>query len=151
MAENSQKENGLSPFLDVEKRLLDLRGQHILLDKDVAELYGVPTEVVNQVVRNNPDMFPDAYILELSKDESAVLRSKFLTLEQIDGKGHYSKYNYKAFTERGLYMLATILKSPQATEATIAIIETFAKVRHLLKTRKGYDLLVSVVDQRSLR
>lgn len=54
-----------------------------------------------------------------------------MTLEQTDGKGHYSKYNYKAFSERGLYMLATILKSPQATEATIAIIETFAKVRDL--------------------
>lgn len=80
VAENSQKENGLSPFLDVEKRLLDLRGQHILLDKDVAELYGVPTKVVNQAVRNNPDKFPDGYILELSKDESAVLRSKIFDL-----------------------------------------------------------------------
>jgi len=57
------------------------------------------------------------------------LRSKFLTLETKPGRGHHSKHGYKAFTERGLYMLATILKSRQATAATLAIIETFAKVR----------------------
>lgn len=81
----------------------------------------MPTKVVNQTVRNNPDKFLDGYILELSKDESAVLRPKLLTLEQTDGKGHFSKYNYKVFTEQDLYMLATILRSPQATAATIVI------------------------------
>ena len=70
-------------------------------------------------------------MLELSSEESAVLRSKISTLEQSEGKGRHSKYNFKAFTERGLYMLATILKSRRAEDATIAIIETFAKVREL--------------------
>ena len=65
------------------------------------------------------------------RDESSVLRSKISTLELSEGKGRYSKYNFKAFTERGLYMLATILKSKRAEDATIAIIETFAKVREL--------------------
>ena len=70
-------------------------------------------------------------MFELSSEESAVLRSKISTLEPSGGKGRYSKYNFKAFTERGLYMLATILKSRKAEDATIAIIETFTKVREL--------------------
>ena len=123
--------SGLIPTMDVESKMMSIRGQKVLLDRDVAELYGVLTKEVNQAVRNNPAKFPDGYVLELSKEESVALRSKSLTLEQANGKGKYSKYNYKAFTERGLYMLATILKSPRATEATLAIIETFAKVRNL--------------------
>ena len=82
-----------------------------------------------QAVRNNPRKFRDGYMFELSVEESSDLRSKLLTLE--GGKGRHSKYNFKAFTERGLYMLATILKSKRAEDATIAIIETFFKVRSL--------------------
>ena len=104
---------------------------HVLLDRDVATLYQVETKRVNEAVRNNPERFPDDYMFELSVEESSVLRSKISTLEQREGKGRYSKYNYKAFTEKGLYMLATVLKSQKAIEATFAIIETFAKVRGL--------------------
>ena len=107
---------------DVESRMLQLRGQHVLLDRDVAALYGVETRVVNQAVRNNPRKFPEGYIITLTNEESEVLRSKLLILENKEGKGRYSKFNYKAFTERGLYMLATILKSEQAIDTTIAII-----------------------------
>ena len=124
----TQKE--MIPYQEVESRILELRGQRVLLDRDVAELYGVQTKEVNQAVRNNPHKFLEGYVLVLSKEESSVLRSNFLTLEQ-GGKGRHSKYSIKAFTERGLYMLATVLKSPRATAATIAIIEAFAKVRGL--------------------
>ncbi|MBR5350958.1 MAG: ORF6N domain-containing protein [Prevotella sp.] len=119
------------PYQEVISRVMIIRNQRVLLDHDVAQLYGVQTKAINQAVRNNPDKFPQGYILELSKEESTVLRSKFLTLKRINGKGKYSKFNYKAFTEKGLYMLATILKSPKATLTTIAIIETFEKVRYL--------------------
>ena len=95
---------------DVEARMLELRGQHVLLDRDVAELYGVETKRINEAVKNNPDKFPPRCIIYLDDEESAVLRSKLSTLEPSQGKGRYSKYNFKAFTERGLYMLATILK-----------------------------------------
>ena len=115
----------------VESKLLIIREQRMLLDRDVATLYGVETKRINEAVRNNPNKFPDGYFVELTDEESAVLRSKFSTLKQERGKGRYSKYNYKAFSEKGLYMLATILKSERATAATIAIIETFAKVRSL--------------------
>ena len=122
---------------DVESRLIIVRGQHVLLDRDVAELYGVETKRINEAVRNNPDKFPPRCIIYLDEEESAVLRSKFSTLEKSQGKGHYSKYNFKAFTERGLYMLATVLKSPRATQTTLAIIDTFVEVREMARTMEA--------------
>ena len=127
----------LMPYAEVHKRIVVVRGQSVILDVDVATLYGVETKRVNEAVRNNRDKFPEDYMFELDADESRVLRSKISTLEQNGltlergGKGRYSKYNYKAFTEKGLYMLATVLKSRRAVDATFAIIETFAKVRGL--------------------
>ena len=122
---------------DVESRIVTIRGQHVLLDRDVAELYGVETKRINEAVKNNPDKFPPRCIIYLDDEESAVLRSKLSTLEPSQGKGRYSKYNFKAFTERGLYMLATILKSEQAIDTTIAIIETFTQVRRMARTMEA--------------
>ena len=122
---------------DVESRIVTVRGQHVLLDRDVAELYGVETKRINEAVKNNPEKFPPRCIIYLDEEESAVLRSKFSTIEPSQGKGHYSKYNFKAFTERGLYMLATILKSPRATQTTLAIIDTFVEVREMARTMEA--------------
>ena len=122
---------------DVESRIVIVRGQHVLLDRDVAELYGVETKRINEAVKNNPEKFPPRCIIYLDEEESAVLRSKFSTIEPSKGKGHYSKYNFKAFTERGLYMLATILKSPRATQTTLAIIDTFVEVREMARTMEA--------------
>ena len=122
---------------DVESRIVIVRGQHVLLDRDVAELYGVETKRINEAVKNNPEKFPPRCIINLDEEESAVLRSKFSTIEPSQGKGHYSKYNFKAFTERGLYMLATILKSPRATQTTLAIIDTFVEVREMARTMEA--------------
>ena len=109
----------------VKSRILEVRGQQVLLDRDVAALYGVETRVVNQAVKNNPEKFPAGYVVVLSSDEFATLRSKFLTAN-VSSK---SRALPKVFTERGLYMLATILKGEQAVRATLAIIETYAEVR----------------------
>ena len=128
---------------DVESRIVIVRGQHVLLDRDVAELYGVETKRINEAVKNNPEKFPPRCIIYLDEEESAVLRSKFSTIEPSQGKGHYSKYNFKAFTERGLYMLATILKSPRATQTTLAIIDTFVEVREMACTMEA---LQNVID-----
>ena len=122
---------------DVESRIVIVRGQHVLLDRDVAELYGVETKRINEAVKNNPEKFPPRCIIYLDEEESAVLRSKFSTIEPSQGKGHYSKYNFKAFIERGLYMLATILKSPRATQTTLAIIDTFVEVREMARTMEA--------------
>jgi len=122
--------------LDVKSKLINVRGQLVLLDKDVAVLYGVQTREVNQAVKNNPEKFPKGYILELTEEESTALRSKILILEKqnLSKSGRYSKFQYKAFSEQGLYMLATILKGHQAINTTLAIIDTFVQVRQLSRT-----------------
>lgn len=103
-------------YNNVQDKIVQLNGQDVILDYAVAELYGVETRVVNQAVRNNPEKFPRGYILELDNHQSAILRSKILTLNESSGTGKHSKYNFKAFTEKGLYMLATILKGERAVK-----------------------------------
>jgi len=117
----------------VEEKIITIRGISVILDSDVAELYGVETKEINQAVKNNPNKFPEGYILDISEEEHKSLRSKYLTLEN-QGRGKHVKYLPKAFTEKGLYMLATILKSPKATQTTIDIVEAFAKIRELSRT-----------------
>ena len=107
--------------------IIPFREERGILDVDVAKLYGVTTREINQAFKNNPDKFPKGFLLLPDKKELIELRSKFLTTK-ISPK---SRYVPKIFTEKGLYMLATILKSPIATQTTLAIIETFAKVREL--------------------
>lgn len=125
------KKQELPAIYNIQDKLFRLRNKYVLLDADVATLYGVETKHVNQAVRNNPDKFPLDYTFNLEKQEFASLKSKFLTSSETSG-GHGGRRKIPtAFTEKGLYMLATILKSPVATQATLAIVETFAKVREL--------------------
>ncbi|MDF1761516.1 MAG: ORF6N domain-containing protein [Coxiellaceae bacterium] len=114
---------------NVEAKIITFKGNNVILDSDVAKLYGVETKRVNEAVKNNPTKFPEGYLIELSQKEWAQLKSNFST----SIKGGKTKPP-KAFTERGLYMLATILKSNQATQTTIAIIETFYKVKEITKS-----------------
>ena len=124
----------------VRSRMVVLRGCPVLLDRDVAELYGVQTKEVNQAVRNNPDKFPDGFLFQLEADEISSLRSKILTLEER-GRGKHSKYGYKAFTERGLYMLATILRGEIATRATLAIVNAYAQLRSMVRDMEALQTL----------
>lgn len=128
--------NGIITTKDVEDKVIVVRGEEVLLDRDVAVLYGVETKRVNEAVRNNIEKFPDGYILELTDEESSSVRSKISTKQEMHN-GKHSKYNYKAFTERGLYMLATILKSKNAVKTTIAIINTFTQVRKMARTMEN--------------
>jgi hypothetical protein len=116
-------------FNEVESKIISLRGQNVILDSDVAGLYGVETREVNQAIKNNPDKFPEGYIVQLNKDEWTNLKSKIL-ISSWGGKNKLPN----VFTEKGLYMLATILKCPKATYTTIAIVETFTKIRELSRT-----------------
>jgi hypothetical protein len=120
----------------VENKIVDIRGQKVLLDSDVAELYGVETRDINKAVKNNPDKFPGGYTFVLNNSEFEDLRGKFSTTK-------FSKTRVlpKAFTEKGLYMLATILKSPQAVKTTIAIIETYAKIKKLSSNIKTLSVI----------
>ena len=112
----------------VEKNIIVFRGKQVLLDTDVATVYGVTTREVNQAVKNNPEKFPEGYLISLTESDFKLLRSKFLT-----AKWTKRRSIPKAFSEKGLYMMATILKSGDAVDATFAIIETFAKLRELAR------------------
>jgi hypothetical protein len=117
---------------DIEKtenKIIVIREQRVILDRDVAELYGVTTKEVNQALRNNPAKFPDGYVIELNNSEKNELVKTFDRFESMK----HSTVAPHAFTEKGLYMLATILKSPMAAEVTIAIVETFAKLRQVAR------------------
>ena len=103
----------------IENKIVTIRGQQVILDRDIARLYDVETKRINEAVKNNPDKFPEGYVISLTADEFHGLKSKIST----SSWGGVRKLP-KAFTEKGLYMLATILKSPVATQ-------TFAKVREL--------------------
>jgi hypothetical protein len=116
--------------LDVEERMIVLRQQTILLDCDVAALYGVKTREINQALRNNPNKFPPGYVFLLCDEEKNEVVKNFDRL----GSLKYSTVAPTAFTERGLYMLATILKSERAVNTTLAIIDTFVRTRELART-----------------
>ena len=130
---------------NLEEFIIEIKGQKVLLDADVAAIYGVETKRVNEAVKNNPDKFPDGYILELDKNEWDSLKSKFST-SMRGGKVKLPS----AFTEKGLYMLATILKSQQATQATISIVETFSKIRELSRNIKELSVVQDKAEQKSL-
>lgn len=118
---------------DVEARMIVLRKQHVLVDADVADLYGVETKRINEAVRNNPLKFPYGYIFELDKYEKNEVVENFDHLKRLK----FSKVSPTAFTERGLYMLATILKSDRAINTTLAIIDTFVQARELARTMEA--------------
>ncbi len=137
--DTKQSEMILIGSKEVFEKIVISRGTEVISDADVAALYGVLTKEVNQAVRNNLDKFPSDYMFELSNSELHYLRSKILTTK-VSIK---SRSSTKAFTEKGLYMLATILKSERAKAVTFAIIETFSEVRgmrrKLLELHKETD------------
>lgn len=118
---------------DVEERVLVLRNQRVLIDSDVAELYGIETKRVNEAVRNNPEKFPYGYVFVLDKYEKQEVVENFDHLNKLK----FSKVQPTAFTERGLYMLATILKSERAISTTLAIVDTFVQVREMARTMEA--------------
>ena len=131
---------------NLEEFIIEIRGQKVFLDSDVAQIYGVETRDINKVVANNPDKFPAGYIVELSKPEKNELVENFHRFDKLK----HSTVNPKAFAEKGLYMLATILKSPQATQATISIVETFSKIRELSRNIKELSVAQDKAQQKSL-
>ncbi len=114
-------------LLAIQQKIFEIRGQKIMLDFDLAALYEVETKVLNQAVSRNKDRFPKDFMFRLTRDEYNLLRSQIVTLER--GKGKYSKYNPYAFTEHGITMLASVLRSDTAIKMNIAIIRAFIALR----------------------
>ena len=131
---------------DLQDRIIEIRERKVLIDADVAEIYGVETRDINKAVGNNPDKFPDGYVFELSDKEKSELVENFHRFNRLK----HSTVNPKAFPEKGLYMLATILKSQQAVRATLDIIETFSKIRELSRNIKTLSNVKDESEQQNL-
>jgi len=112
----------------IQNRIYEIRGQKVLLDFDLAELYETETKRLKEAVRRNIDRFPSDFMFELTKDEYDTLRTQFATLDN-KGRGKHSKYNPFAFTEQGIAMLASVLRSPKAIEVNIQIVRAFVFLR----------------------
>jgi len=113
--------------IPIHHKIYTLRGKQIMLDSDLAALYEVETKVFNQAVKRNSERFPEDFMFQLTEKEYESLRSQFVTLET--GRGKHRKYMPYVFTENGVYMLSTVLKSKVAIEVSIEIMRTFTKLR----------------------
>ncbi len=129
---------------EINSRIFTLRRKEVMLDRDLAELYGVETKRINEAVKNNKDKFLEDFYFELSDKEFEYLRSKYST-----AKFAKTRVNPKVFTEQGVYMLATILKSKTASEVTVSIIRTFAKLREFSKHYNALAKKIMEVERKS--
>jgi len=128
----------------VATKILIARSRKVILDRDLAEMYGVATKVLNQAVKRNARRFPIDFMFQLSWEEAETLRSQFVTLNIIttDKRGKHIKYLPYAFTEQGVAMLSGILHSKRAIQVNIAIMRAFVRMREILLTNK--DLAVKI-------
>ena len=141
----SNKNSLIIDDMNIQNKIYTIRGFQVMLDSDLAQLYGVETKHINQAVRNNPDKFPDDFYFEATDDELENLRSKFLT-----SSWGGNRYSPKLFTEQGIYMLATILKSKVATDITVKIIRTFANMRKLIKGNDFYAHQLKELEKKTV-
>jgi hypothetical protein len=123
-----------APLELIERRIYVIRGQKVMLDADLAEIYQVPTKRLNEAVRRNLTRFPEDFMFQLTAKEASALRSQIATLET--GRGRYPKYAPLAFTEHGVAMLSSVLNSDRAVQMNIIIIRAFVKLREVLATHK---------------
>ena len=132
----------LIPAEIIEKKIYLIRGHKVMLDNDLAELYGVETKRLNEQVRRNPKRFPNDFMFQLAEEETESLRSHFATLKS--GRGKHRKYLPYAFTEQGVAMLSSVLNSDRAIEVNVQIMRAFVKLRELIATHK--DLARKLAD-----
>ena len=128
------KHNSLLPIERIAKKIYLLRNQKVMIDKDLAELYGVSTGRLNEQVKRNIDRFPEDFMFQLSRTESEILRSQIAIIKP--GRGKHRKYLPYAFTEQGVAMLSSVLKSKRAVQVNIQIMRAFVKLREILSTHK---------------
>jgi hypothetical protein len=135
-ADADSKRGHKAPVLidQIEPLILTIRDQKVLLDRDLAVLYGVPTKRLNEQVQRNAKRFPQDFMFRLTQSEWQALRSQIATLKS--GRGQHPKYPPYAFTEHGAIMAATILNSPRAVEVSVYVVRAFVKLREIVRTHK---------------
>jgi hypothetical protein len=148
MAKKPLQQIALGPgsLTDLSTRILVVRGQRVMLDSDLAELYGVGTKVLNQAVKRNLERFPEDFMLQLTPEETRSLRSQTVTSNAGRGGRRYPPY---AFTEHGAVMLASVLNSPIAIEASIRVVRAFVKLRSILAAHKDLAKRLEALEQKT--
>ncbi len=149
--------NQLIPLERVEKLILLLRGEKVLLGQQLAELYGVPVKVLIQAVKRNRSRFPEDFMFQLSREEfnhvksqavtanaGGSLRSQFVTLK----RGQHLKYLPYAFTEQGVAMLSSVLRSERAVQVNVAIMRAFVSLRRMLSANEGLARKLAELERR---
>jgi phage regulator Rha-like protein len=130
----------------IEKSIFLVRGHKVMLDSDLAELYGVPTKVFNQAVKRNRDRFPSDFMFQLTIQEFDALRSQIVTLKA--GRGRHRKYVPFVFTEQGVAMLSGVLRSKRAVQVNIEIMRAFVRLRQILSTHKELAKKLEELERR---
>jgi hypothetical protein len=125
------KKNTLVPMGRIEQKIFFVRGQKVMLDVDLAGLYGVTTKRLNEQVKRNLERFPEDFMFQLTAEEADSLRSQFATSNAGRGGRRYLPF---AFTEHGAVMLASVLNSPQAVEVSVYVVRAFVRLREVLAT-----------------
>jgi len=131
------------PMERIASKIYVIRDTRVLLDRDLAELYGVKTKVLKQAVRRNIKRFPDDFMFELTEVENSALRSQIVTLK----RGQHSKYLPFVFTEQGVAMLSSVLNSERAIEVNIAIMRVFVRLREMIATHKELASKLSELEE----
>ena len=131
----------------IQKRIYLLRGYRVMLDHDLAELYGVTVKRLNEQVKRNRRRFPQDFMLRFTIAEARSLRSQIATLKKQKRGGH-RKYLPYAFTEQGVAMLSGVLNSPRAIDVNVAIMRTFVKLREMLETHKDLKKKIEEMEKK---
>jgi len=133
------------PVERIEKAIYVIRGERAMLDRDLAQLYAIPTKVLKQTVRRNLDRFPDDFMFVLDKNEFELWRSQFVT-SKADRQG--LRYPPMAFTEQGVAMLSSVLNSGRAVQVNIAIMRTFVQLRQMLASNAHLAKKLEVLERK---
>ena len=136
----------LVPSERIEKRIFLFRGQRVMLDTDLAELYRVTTKRLNERVRRNIKRFPSDFMFQLTKEEEESLRSQIATLK--GGRGQHRKYLPYVFTEQGVAMLSSVLNSERAVQVNIEIMRAFVRLRELMSTHKDLARKLETLEKK---
>lgn len=136
----------LIPAEIIEQRILLIQGHKVMLDSDLAELYGVEAKRLNEQVKRNITRFPSDFMFQLSEDDYSALRSQIATLKP--GRGGHRKYLPYAFTEQGVAMLSSVLNSERAIEVNILIMRSFVKLREMISTHKDLAKKLEGLEQK---
>ena len=142
----NQKEVQVIGILDIQRRIIPVRGVQVMLDRDLAALYGVETRALNQAVRRNIGRFPEDFMFQLSKED--CLRSQIVTLNEARGK--HLKYLPYAFTENGIAMLSSVLRSETAIDVNIRIMRAFTAMRRFVSDHAGLVQRVGAIELKQL-